>query len=114
MLQDDDSEDKVPERIIKLRNQAMSLEHRLFHFPKIPFCDICNIRPACSLGVFRRKPRVSEVEPDPLEASEFGEVIAADPLHAFRSPDDSDAPDKSYVVLCLRPSTLVCSLPFLE
>ena len=50
----------------------------------------------------RRKPRVSEVEPDPLEASEFGEVIAADHIHAFRSPDDSDAPDKSYVVLCLR------------
>ena len=62
----------------------------------------------------RRKPRVSEVEPDPLEASEFGEVIAADHIHVFRSPDDSDAPDKSYVVLCLRDKyTGLFKLPFL-
>ena len=101
LLQDDDSEDKVPKRIIKLRNQAMSLEHRLFHFHKNPFCDICNQARMLSRRV-RRKPRDSEVEPDPLEASEFGEVIAADHIHVFRSPDDSDAPDKSYVVLCLR------------
>ena len=92
---------KVPERIVKLRNQAMSVEHRLFHFPKNPFCDICNQARVLSRRV-RRRPRDSEVEPDPLEASEFGEVIAADHIHVFRSPDDSDALDKSYVVLCLR------------
>ena len=101
LLHANDSEDKVPERVIKLRDQAMSLEHRLFHFPKNPFCDICNQARMLSRRV-RRKPRDSEVEPDPLEASEFGEVIAADHIHVFRSPDDSDASDKSYVVLCLR------------
>ena len=63
LLQDDDAEDKVPERIIKLRNQVMSLEHRLFHFPKNPFCDICNQARMLSRRV-RRKPRDSEVEPD--------------------------------------------------
>ena len=101
LLHGNDSEDKVPGRVIKLRDQAMSLEHRLFHFPKNPFCDICNQARMLSRRV-RRKPRDSEVEPDPLEASEFGEVIAADHIHVFRSPDDSDASDKSYVVLCLR------------
>ena len=102
LLQDDGSEDKVPERmIVKLRDQAMSVEHRLFHFPKNPFCDICSQARMLSRRV-RRKPRGSEVQPDPLEASLFGEVIAADHIHVFRSPDDSDALDKSYVVLCLR------------
>ena len=101
LLHANDSEDKVPERVIKLRDQAMSLERRLFHFPKNPFCDICNQARMLSRRV-RRKPRDSEVEPDPLEASEFGEVIAADHIHVFRSPDDSDASDKSSVVLCLR------------
>ena len=95
------SEDKVPERVLKLRDQAMTLEHRLFHFPKNPFCDVCNQAKMLSRRV-RRKPRDSDVEPDPFEASEFGEVIAADHIHVFRSPDDSDALDKSYVVLCLR------------
>ena len=42
LLHANDSEHKVPERVIKLRDQAMSLEHRLFHFPKNPFCDIYN------------------------------------------------------------------------
>ena len=97
----DDSEDKVPERVVKLRDQAMTVEHRLFHFPKNPFCDVCNQARMLSRRV-RRKPRDHDEEPDPLEASEFGEVIAADHIHVFRSPDDSDALDKTYVVLCLR------------
>ena len=50
----------------------------------------------------RRKPRDPEGELDTFEASEFGEAIAADHIHVFRSPDDSGSLDKSYVVLCLR------------
>ena len=34
VLRDDGSEDKVLERIVKLRDQAMTLEHSLVHFPK--------------------------------------------------------------------------------
>ena len=68
----DDSEDKVPERVVKLRDQAMTIEHRLFHFPKNPFCDVCNQARMLSRRV-RRKPRDHDEEPDPLEASEFGE-----------------------------------------
>ena len=86
---------------MKLRDQAMTIEHRLFHFPKNPFCDVCNQARMLSRRV-RRKPRDPDEEPDPLEASEFGEVIAADHIHVFRSPDDSDALDKTYVLLCLR------------
>ncbi|CAE7940531.1 unnamed protein product [Symbiodinium necroappetens] len=77
---DDDYEGKDPEKLWKLRDQAMTLEHRRV----------------------RRKLRDPDEEPDPFEASEFGEVIAVDHIHAFRSPDDSDALDKSYVVLCVR------------
>ncbi|OLP93635.1 hypothetical protein AK812_SmicGene24425 [Symbiodinium microadriaticum] len=80
---------------------TMNILLRLFHFPKNPFCDVCNQARMLSRRV-RRKPRDHDEEPDPLEASEFGEVIAADHIHVFRSPDDSDALDKTYVVLCLR------------
>ena len=38
----------------------MSLEHRLFHFPKNPFCDICNQARMLSRRV-RRKPRVQRL-----------------------------------------------------
>ena len=79
----------------------MSVEHRLLHFPKNPFCDVCNQARVLSRRV-RWKPRDSAEEPDPLEAPESGEVIAADHIHVFRSPDDSDALDESDVVLCLR------------
>ena len=99
-LLEGDSEERVPERIIRMRDEAMSLKHRLFHFPKNAFCDICNRARMLARRV-RRKPRPDD-EDDPFEASEFGEVIAADHIHVFRSPDDSTALDKSYVVLCLR------------
>ena len=92
-------ESKVPERVKKLRDEAMSVEHRIFHFPKNPFCDICNQAKLLSKRV-RRKPRDPESEPDPLEASEFGEVVAVDHIHVFRSPDDSNV--REYVVLCVR------------
>ena len=50
----------------------------------------------------RRKPRDEDSEPALLEASEFGEVIAADHIHVFKSPSDSNAPGRECVVLCLR------------
>ena len=78
----DDSEGEVPGRVMKLRDQVMTIEHRLFHFPKNPFCDVCNQARMLSRRV-RRKPRDPDEEPDPLEASEFGEVI--DHIHVFRS-----------------------------
>ena len=51
LLQDDGSEDKVPERIVKLRNQAMSVEHRLLQVPRI-LSMTSAIRLACFRGVF--------------------------------------------------------------
>ena len=92
-------ESKVPDRVKKLRDEAMSLNHRLFHFPKNPFCDVCNQAKLLSKRV-RRKPRDPESDPDPLDASEFGEVIAVDHIHVFRSADDSNV--REYVVLCAR------------
>ena len=92
-------ESKVPDRVKKLRDEAMPIDHRLFHFPKNPFCDVCNQAKLLSKRV-RRKPRDPESDPDPLDASEFGEVIAVDHIHVFRSPDDSNV--REYVVLRVR------------
>ena len=97
----DDSEEKVPERVVKLTDQAMKLEQRLLRFAKNPICDVCNQAGMLSRRV-RRKPRDREEEPDPFEVSEFGNSPAADDIHVFKSPDESDALDKSHVVLCLR------------
>ncbi|CAE6955300.1 GIP [Symbiodinium natans] len=86
---------------LDVSSPGVSVKHRLFHFPKNPFCDVCNRSKLLSRRV-RRKPRDEDSEPALLEASEFGEVIAADHIHVFKSPSDSNAPGREYVVLCLR------------
>ena len=76
-------ESRVPDRVKKLRDEAMSVQHRLFHFFTNPVYDICNQAKLLSKRV-HRKPRDPESDPDPLDASEFGEVIAVDHTHVFR------------------------------
>ena len=79
----------------------------MFHFPKNPFCDTCN-RAKLLASRVRRKPRPDH-EPDDHAAKCFGEVIAADHIHVYRSPDSSSTPSREYVVLCIRDkSSLVC------
>ena len=87
----------VSDRVRKLRDEAVSVKHCLFHFPKNPFCDVCNQSKLLSRRVCR-KPRDEDSEPALLEASEFGEVIAADHIHVFKALGDSNAPGREYVV----------------
>ncbi|CAE7342252.1 unnamed protein product [Symbiodinium natans] len=87
----------VSDRVRKLRDEAVSVKHRFFHFPKNPFCDVCNQSKLLSRRVCR-KPRDEDSEPALLEASEFGEVFAADHIHVFKSLSDSNAPGREYVV----------------
>ncbi|CAE7246764.1 unnamed protein product [Symbiodinium natans] len=78
-------------------DRVRKVKHRFFHFPKNPFCDACNQSKLLSRRVCR-KPRDEDSEPALLEASEFGEVIAADHIHVFKSLSDSNAPGREYVV----------------
>ena len=65
-------ESRVPDQVKTLRDEAMFVQHRLFHFFKNPFCDICNQAKLLSKCV-RWKPRDPESDPDPLEASAASE-----------------------------------------
>ena len=89
---------RVSARVQVLRDEAVSKEHQLFHFPN-PFCDTCNRAKLLARRV-RRKARPDH-EPDEHSASCFGEVIAADHIHVYRSPDSSSSVHE-YVVLCIR------------
>ena len=91
---------RVSGRVQALRDEAVSKEHQLFHFPKNPFCDTCNRAKLLARRV-RRKPRPDH-EPDEHSASCFGEVIAADHIHVYCSPDSPSTPSREYVVLCIR------------
>ena len=92
----------VSARAQALRDEAVSKEHQLFHFPKNPFCDTCDQAKLLARRV-RRKPRPDH-EPDEHGASCFREVIAADHIriHVYRSPDSSSTPSREYVALCIR------------
>ena len=91
---------RVSARVQVLRDEAVSKEHQLFHFPKNPFCDSCNRARLLARRV-RRKPWPDH-EPDEHAAKCFGEVIAADHIHVYRSPGSSSTPSGEYVVLCIR------------
>ena len=91
---------RVSARVQALRDEAVSKEHQLFHFQKNPSCDTCNRAKLLARRV-RRKPRPDH-EPDEHAAKCFGEVIAADQIHVYRSPDSSSTPSREYVVLCIR------------
>ena len=91
---------RVSARVQALRDEAVSKERQLFYFPKNPFCDTCN-RAKLLARRFRRKPRPDH-EPDEHAAKCFGEVLAADHIHVYRSPDSSSTPSCEYVVLRIR------------
>ena len=79
-LPPDSDEDDVPttEKQKELIRQASSIEHRLTHMPKNPFCEVCQ-----RSRMYRQ--RVTKKRVDPLAdrgglppATQFGERIAAD------------------------------------
>ena len=100
-LSDADSEDGDEEplpRAQRLQAEARSIQHRMCHIPKNPYCDICR-----RSRMYRRK--VTRKRHDPLEArggleevTKFGQRLALD----FIIVNKSHANDKEAVVLVIR------------
>ena len=100
-LSDADSEDGDEEplpRAQRLQAEARSIQHRMCHIPKNPYCDICR-----RSRMYRRK--VTRKRHDPLEArgeleevTKFGQRLALD----FIVVNKSHANDKEAVVLVIR------------
>ena len=74
---EDGDEDPLP-RAQRLQAEARSLQHRMCHIPKNPYCDICR-----RSRMYRRK--ITKKRHDPLEArggleevTMFGQRLAAD------------------------------------
>ena len=93
----DGDESGVSERVRNLRDEAMSVHHWLSTFLRTP-----SVTSAIKQSSFRSALAQSHVtqKANQIQLRQFGEVIAIDHIHVFRSPDDSNV--KEYVVLCVR------------
>ena len=61
----------LSDAVVRARAEAVSIEHRIHHFPKHPLCDICNRAKLFSKRV--RSHRVSDSDSDLPESTRFGE-----------------------------------------
>ena len=69
------------QRIRDLKAIAASAEHQYSHFPKNPYCVVCQHAKATQLPARRRDPKEEGVP------KEFGDLLAAD--HAVMKPEDT-------------------------
>ena len=74
---------KLPESTVQARAEAVSIEHRIGHFPKHPLCDICNRAKLFSKRI--RSHRVEDPESDFPDPSSFGEQVAIDHMIVSKS-----------------------------
>ena len=74
---------KLPESTVQARVEAVSIEHRIRHFPKHPLCDICNRAKLFSKRI--RSHRVEDPESDFPDPSSFGEQVAIDHMIVSKS-----------------------------
>ena len=74
---------KLPESTVQARAEAVSIEHRISHFPKHPLCDICNRAKLFSKRI--RSHRVEDPESDLPDPSSFGEQVAIDHMILSKS-----------------------------
>ncbi len=58
----------------KLRVEAQSLEHKVFHLPKNPFCE------ACTMG--KMKEKYSRRRTFKRDLTEWGEIITCDHIYS--------------------------------
>ena len=79
----DEALPRLPESTIAAREDAVSIQHRLNHFPKNPLCDVCNRAKLFSKRIKSR--RVPDPESDLPDASSFGEQIAIDHMVVTKS-----------------------------
>ena len=74
---------KLPESTVHARAEAVSIKHRISHFPKHPLCDICNRAKLFSKRV--KSHRVHDPESDLPVPTAFGEQIAIDHMIVSKS-----------------------------
>ena len=79
---------EAPSHIERVRVEASSQPHQLRHFPKNPFCDICN-----RVKLYAKRVRSKMIEPIDLpEPAAFGQQLAL----------DHSSSNKEFVVLLVR------------
>ena len=61
----------LSDAVVRARAEAVSIEHRINHFPKHPLCNICNRAKLFSKRI--RSHRVPDPESDLPGSSRFGE-----------------------------------------
>ena len=87
----------LSDAVVRARAEAVSLEHRISHFPKHPLCDVCNRAKLFSKRV--RSHRVPDPESDLPESTQFGEQVAVDHMVVSKSSDG-----KEFLVLVVHDS----------
>ena len=85
---------EAPSHIERVRIEASSQQHQLSHFPKNPFCDICN-----QAKLYAKRVRSKRIEPIDLpEPAAFGQQLALDHLIVHKTASSN----KEFVVLLVR------------
>ena len=73
----------LSDAVVRARAEAVSIEHRINHFPKHPLCNICNRAKLFSKRI--RSHRVPDPESDLPGSSRFGEQVAVDHMVISKS-----------------------------
>lgn len=73
----------LSDAVVRARADAVSIEHRIRHFPKRPLCDICNCAKVFSKRV--RCCRAPDPESDLLASTKFGEEVVVDHMVVSKS-----------------------------
>ncbi|CAE6928711.1 GIP [Symbiodinium sp. CCMP2592] len=92
---DDEGDEDAPTKAQRLITEAQSLQHRLTHMPKNPYCDVCSRSRMLKKRTARTRYAKCDDELDPVE--EFGQRIAADFIIVHK-----DAKSTETVVLTVR------------
>ena len=78
----------LSDAVIRARAEAVSIGHRINHFPKHPLCDVCNRAKLFSKRI--RSHRVTDPESDLPESTQFGQQVAVDHMVVSKSSDGKE------------------------
>ena len=78
----------LSDAVVRARAEAVSIEHRLSHFPKHALCDVCNRAKLFSKRV--RSHRVPDPESDLPESTQFGAQVAVDHMVVSKASDGKE------------------------
>ena len=84
-------EDPLPllsDAVVRARAEAVSIEHRINHFPKHPLCDVCNRAKLFSKRI--RSHRVPDPDSDLPDSTKFGEQVEIDHMIVSKSSEGKE------------------------